>query len=182
MDNLKIIKENLHNWQSFEDLPPYTEIELLRIMDHYEKELLQSDSGTEAIIYAMLIFYRLKRKVTDDHLNELLQNSDEMSHPIVQEIQTLKHFFHVYQSLDDTDFSQFSIRETDFAPVKLKKVRALITELERMTELKGRHALSKSKLNDAYQLIFQQVEKVEDIAEGFAYALEQKKSIQDISV
>ncbi|SER09568.1 AAA+-type ATPase, SpoVK/Ycf46/Vps4 family [Gracilibacillus ureilyticus] len=181
MNNIHMIKEKLHNWSNFEDHPPFTEIELLRIIDHYEEELLKTDKDSEAILYAMLIYYRLKRQVTDDHLNELLVHSDKVNHPMVKEIQTLKHYLHVYQSLEEKDFSQYFIRETDFDPVKLKKVRALINELEAIGELKGTAVYSNSKLNNAYHYIFDQVEAVEDIAEGLAYALEHKKSVQDIA-
>ncbi|MFC4404480.1 AAA family ATPase [Gracilibacillus xinjiangensis] len=182
MDNLMLIKERLHNWESFEDSPPYSEIELLRIIDYYEDELLKTDNEMEAILYAMLIFYRLKRQVTDDHLNELLQLSDQVKHPMVQEIQLLKHYLHVYQSLQVIDFSQYFIRETDFDPVKLKKVRALLTELERMGDLKVRSNLkTNSTLSSAYNFIFEQAEKAGDLAEGLVYGLEHKKSIQDIS-
>ncbi|MDX8047050.1 AAA family ATPase [Gracilibacillus sp. S3-1-1] len=178
---LQKIEENIKSWQSFDETPPYNEIEILRILDKVEQASISLDADAEAILFSMLTFYRLKRNVADDHLNkqlDLLNNKSE--HPMVTGVQALKHYLGIFQEMKETDLSQFQIRETDFDPVKLKKVKGLLAEMERLSKLKNHQLNGTDKLKKAYDQIFEQIEWIEDVAETMVYALENRKSTKDI--
>ncbi|MFD2657099.1 AAA family ATPase [Gracilibacillus thailandensis] len=175
------IEEKIQSWNSLDENPPYTEVEILRILDKVEQAsfILQLDS--EALLYSMLTFYRLKRNVTDDHLNKHLEQlKKESNHPMVADVQALKHYLSIYNDLQETDLAQFTIRETDFDPVKLKKAKGLLTEMERLSKLKSIHTASNNRIKKTYDQIFEQVEYIEDVAETVVYTLEQRKSTKDI--
>ncbi len=95
MNNIDKIKEKIYSWTNIEKNPPFTEVELLRIMDEVNQHTLRLESKDAlAILYAMLIYYRLKRNVTDDHLNSsLTELMTETDHPVVEEVQSLKKIF-----------------------------------------------------------------------------------------
>ncbi|WP_051084539.1 AAA family ATPase [Gracilibacillus lacisalsi] len=175
------IEEKIQSWNSLDENPPYNEVEILRILDEVEQAsfLLQLDS--EALLYSMLTFYRLKRNVTDDHLNKHLEQlKKESNHPMVADVQALKHYLSIYNDFQETDLAQFTIRETDFDPVKLKKAKGLLTEMERLSKLKSIHTASNNRIKKTYDQIFEQVEYIEDVAETVVYTLEQRKSTKDI--
>ncbi|SHN17490.1 AAA+-type ATPase, SpoVK/Ycf46/Vps4 family [Gracilibacillus kekensis] len=175
------IENKIQRWNTLDDIPPYTEIEILRILDKVEQATFSLQVDSKAILYSMLTFYRLKRNVTDDHLNrhlEVLKKDSE--HPMVTEVQALKHYLHIFNVLHDVELVQYHIRETDFDPVKLKKAKALLEEMDRLTKLKSIQAASTSKLKKAYDQIFKQIEKIEDLAEVMVFTLEQRKSTKEI--
>ncbi|WP_163536885.1 AAA family ATPase [Gracilibacillus sp. YIM 98692] len=176
------IKENLYSWRSLEDRPPYTEIDLLRIIDQWKKDNIEVDQEIEAVLYSMLAFYRLKRNVTDDHLNKHLSSLEGNGiHPMVYEVQALKHYVHLYNYMKDINLSYYPLRETDFDPVKLKKAKALLKELKAFKKQKMRDYSNGGSLKHAYDDIFKQAEELEDITERIVFALERRKSQQEIS-
>lgn len=183
MNNIDKIKEKIYSWTNIEKNPPFTEVELLRIMDEVNQHTLRLESKDAlAILYAMLIYYRLKRNVTDDHLNSsLTELMTETDHPVVEEVQSLKKYLYLNNQLTDIDLSQYYVRETDFDPVKLKKVNALIKQLENIESLQSYLPKGTSEIKTAASSIFDQVEKLIDIANMISHGLEQKKSIQEIS-
>ncbi|WP_163580016.1 AAA family ATPase [Gracilibacillus saliphilus] len=175
------IEEKVQSWNSLDEIPPYNEVEILRILDKVEHASFSLQLDSEALLYSMLTFYRLKRNVTDDHLNKHIEQlKKESNHPMVADVQALKHYLSIYNDFQETDLAQFHIRETDFDPVKLKKAKGLLTEMERLLKLKSIHTASTNRIKRTYDQIFEQVEYIEDVAETVVYTLEQRKSSKDI--
>ncbi|WP_130859977.1 AAA family ATPase [Gracilibacillus phocaeensis] len=175
------IKAKIFQWNSLDDIPPFTEIEILRILDTLEQESIEADKDSLAILYSMLIFYRLKRNVTDDHLQKQIEGwKQETEQPIIKEMQSLHHYLSVYNEFVAIDWLQYQLRETDFDPVKLRKSKGLLKEIGQIEPLKMEQTASNSKIGKAYHQLFNQIEQIEDIAEGMVYALEQRKSTKDI--
>ncbi|QGH34651.1 AAA family ATPase [Gracilibacillus salitolerans] len=175
------IEKKIQSWNSLDEIPPYNEIEILRILDKVEQATFSLQVDSEALLYSMLTFYRLKRNVTDDHLNKHLEQlKQESNHPMVADVQTLKHYLSIYNDMQETDLVQYHIRETDFDPVKLKKAKALLMEMARFSKLKSIHTASTSRIKKTYDQIFDQVEFIEDVAESMVYTLEQRKSTKEI--
>ncbi|WP_208590872.1 AAA family ATPase [Gracilibacillus suaedae] len=175
------IEEKIQSWNSLDEIPPYNEVEILRIFDKVEQATFSLQVDSEALLYSMLTFYRLKRNVTDDHLNKHLEQlKKESNHPMVADVQALKHYLSIYNDIKETELAQFHIRETDFDPVKLKKAKGLLTEMDRLSQLKLIHTASNNRIKKTYDQIFDQVEYIEDVAETFVYTLEQRKSTKDI--
>ncbi|MFC4387550.1 AAA family ATPase [Gracilibacillus marinus] len=181
MDNFDLLKNKINQWKHIDDVPPYTEIELLRMIDCYEGEL-EKDKETETILYAMLVYYRLKRQVTDDYMNKVLEQSNFKNHPMVQEIIALKYFLFCSQQFQETDFNQYIMRETDFDPVKLKKAKALSKEITELEKLYDRTSNLQSSLKKAFSLIFDNMTELSDMTNEIIYALEQRKTVQIISL
>ncbi|UOQ50630.1 AAA family ATPase [Gracilibacillus caseinilyticus] len=175
------IEQKIQSWNSLDDIPPFNEIEILRLLEEVEQSSYSLSKGTEALLYSMLTFFRLKRNVTDDHLNHHLEQlKQDSEHPMVGEVQSLKHYLSVYQELAHVDLTQYQMRETDFDPVKLKKAKALVTELIDLAKLQVGGTGSTSNLKKVYDQIFVQIEELEDLAEGLIFALEQRKSTKEI--
>ncbi|MGP4041179.1 AAA family ATPase [Gracilibacillus sp. D59] len=175
------IEEKIQSWNSLDEIPPYNEIEILRILDKVEQATFSLQVDSEALLYSMLTFYRLKRNVTDDHLNKHLEQlKKESNHPMVADVQALKHYLSIYNDIQETDLAQYHIRETDFDPVKLKKAKALLAEMDRLSKLRSIHTASSNHIKKTYDQIFEQVEFIEDVAESMVYTLEQRKSTKEI--
>ncbi|SFM36929.1 AAA+-type ATPase, SpoVK/Ycf46/Vps4 family [Gracilibacillus orientalis] len=177
----KEIEEKIQSWNSLDEIPPYNEIEILRILDKVEQATFTLQVDSEALLYSMLAFYRLKRNVTDDHLNKHLEQlKQESNHPMIADVQALKHYLSIYNDMQEIALVQYHIRETDFDPVKLKKAKALLTEMDRLSKLKSIHTASTNRIKKTYDQIFEQVEFIEDVAESMVYTLEQRKSTKEI--
>ncbi|GAB2548597.1 AAA family ATPase [Gracilibacillus alcaliphilus] len=177
----KDIEVKLNNWNSLDDIPPFAEIEILRLLDEMEQADLSEEA--KALLYCMLILYRLKRNVTDDHLQKELEAVKQRSnHPMITEVQSLNHYLSTYNELAAMDLNQYQLRETDFNPVKLKKVKALLQEMNRLQQWKLKQQVAVSNIRKAYNQLFSQIEIIEEIAEDMAFALEQRKSIKEIQL
>ncbi|MGN8646932.1 AAA family ATPase [Gracilibacillus sp. HCP3S3_G5_1] len=179
--NWKETEEIIQSWNSLDDIPPYNEIEILRILDKVEQATFSLHVDSEALLYSMLTFYRLKRNVTDDHLNKHLEQLKKKSkHPMIAEVQSLKHYLSIYNDFQEIELVQYYIRETDFDPVKLKKAKALLAEMDRLSKLKSIQTVSTNRIKKTYDRIFEQVDLIQDVAEAMVYTLEQRKSTRDI--
>lgn len=179
--NWQETEEIIQSWNSLDDIPPYNEIEILRILDKVEQATFSLHVDSEALLYSMLTFYRLKRNVTDDHLNKHLEQLKKKSkHPMIAEVQSLKHYLSIYNDFQEMELVQYYIRETDFDPVKLKKAKALLAEMDRLSKLKSIQTVSTNRIKKTYDRIFEQVDLIRDVADAMVYTLEQRKSTRDI--
>ncbi|ENH96970.1 stage V sporulation protein K [Gracilibacillus halophilus YIM-C55.5] len=177
------IEHSISRWEALDQMPPYTEIELLRMIDHEEHGLITLSIQTKAILYSMLIYYRMQRDVGDDHLQEQLDTFPEEQVPsIVGEIKRIKHYLSFYQQLRSIDFSQYMIRETDFDPVKLKKAKAFLGELKPLEEyslLEQDKTLG--KLTQAFYQVIEQITSLKDVLQEMVEGLEQRRTVQSLS-
>ncbi|GAE91506.1 ATPase [Gracilibacillus boraciitolerans JCM 21714] len=177
----KEIDTKIKSWNNLDEIPPFTEIDILRILDQMEQAPFPIQADSEALLYSMLTFFRLKRNVTDDHLNKHLEALKQHTKlPMVEEVQSLKHFLYVFNVLQNLELVLYNIRETDFDPVKLKKAKALLEKMHQLLNLKKLHSVAPNHLKKVYDQIFNQIEEIEDLSEEMVYILEQRKSSKEI--
>ncbi|GGM37620.1 hypothetical protein GCM10011351_24790 [Paraliobacillus quinghaiensis] len=128
VDEKEIIK-----WDSLKKNPTLTEIEILRFLDHIETQEHSYSEQATSILYCMLVFHRLKRHTQEDYLVETLLDkaaSYDETVTIYQSIQSVKAYFYFYTQFKKLSLETWSIRETDFDPAKLKKVKSWLEQLE----------------------------------------------------
>ncbi len=55
---LEEIENKILSWNSLDDIPPYTEIEILRILDRFQYSNLSLKVDTEALLYTHLLPFK----------------------------------------------------------------------------------------------------------------------------
>lgn len=124
-------REKLHQWQSIEEEPPFTEIEALRLLDDNENRNEKISSFDQVYLYSVLIYHRIKREVSEDFFVQYLTSFTREELPdVARQLLSIKKYLSFYTDLEELDFNQYYIRETDFDPVKLKKAKAFLHEID----------------------------------------------------
>ncbi|MRH42602.1 AAA family ATPase [Aquibacillus halophilus] len=182
--DVKILKKKISQWSSTNDKPPLYEVEVLRIIDWIKGQQIQSFSKANlSNLYCMLAFYRLKRNFNDDQITELLLEEAERmdeKQPVLLEIKNLKFYFNFYSELNTSDFKDWSIRETDFDPAKLKKAKELLEQVNNLINqidfLKNTKIDDKSELNNLTSEIDNELRGLNESLETSINSIENKRS------
>ncbi|WP_226034843.1 AAA family ATPase [Aquibacillus saliphilus] len=186
MDDFDIneLEAIINQWTSTSDKPPLYEVEVLRRLDWFSFQQKQAISKESlANLYCMLAFFRLKRNFDDDQITELLLKEAESinkTQPVLLEIKNLKLYFNFYSDLESSDFGDWSIRETDFDPAKLKKSKELLNEVDRLIDhIKNAKATitdNKNKLNEIFLSIEGELLSLSDTLNSVINSIESRKS------
>ncbi|WP_138414652.1 AAA family ATPase [Aquibacillus sediminis] len=180
MKNIKKLKElekEIVEWDSIHDIPPLKEIEILRLLDKSKQDIIEIDSSTISILYTMLAYYRLQRNFNDNKITDtLLQEAafHDSTSVVLNELKNLKSYFNFYSSMQIDVFAEWSIRETDFDQVKLKKSKELLEEIEVVLEKKSETGVIAEKNTESeLYLLFQKIEKqLQSLAETLEETIE----------
>ncbi|MBM7572137.1 AAA family ATPase [Aquibacillus albus] len=131
------LETTIVEWKTIHSIPPLKEVEVLRNIDAVQKQNLSLSSTSISILYSMLVFYRLKRSFNDDRITDiLLEEAKKYDDPptTLIEIMEMKSFFNFYSTFKDSTLEDWSIRETDFDPAKLKKINELLSDIDQIQQ------------------------------------------------
>lgn len=130
------LEQQIQSWSTISDLPPLNEVEVLRSID----DVLQDENSSEfnlAGLYTMLAFYRLRRNYKSDQVTDTLLKdavSFDAYPDVLPDLIKIKSFFTFYTVLNRVPFSEWTIRETDYDPAKIKKAKELSSEVHDLIE------------------------------------------------
>jgi SpoVK/Ycf46/Vps4 family AAA+-type ATPase len=182
----KINEATLLNWTDIDQSPPYREIDCLRAIDQYRAEPEKLSDTAVSALHTMLVYHRLKRHHDVDHLSDkllTLAKEYDADFPMIDTLAQIKQFYRVFQDIKTLDITDFSMRETDFDQLKLKKMTELKDEINRFFEL-TRHVsiYSSSKSHPLYH-IFKElkealVELETDLDEGIDLIENRRTGVQ----
>ncbi|WP_407269826.1 AAA family ATPase [Radiobacillus sp. PE A8.2] len=185
------LQEKIESWESIQQYPPLKEVEALRMLDQVKQQQLNISDQSLAILYTILAFYRLKRNFNDDQMtNKLLIEAENIdTEPLIlAELKHLKQFFHFYSALSQIKLNQWSIRETDFDPAKLKKMNELHDELDKIfqqtNKMHQKQSQNKSHLSTVFDSIVSKLQHLSDTLSESISLLENKRNavpVQDLN-
>ncbi|WP_079709549.1 AAA family ATPase [Paraliobacillus ryukyuensis] len=179
-----INEDKITNWKSLDQLPPLTEVEILRVLDDVEKDKQTVANETMALLYTMLAFHRLKRHTeTDPFVDFLLRKAGDYDAtiPVYQSIQQIKSYYQFYLALSEQQFEEWSLRETDFAPVKLKKMNQWVERLQNLLDSTTIESSNDLEIGRLYKKIIQQINDLIETLEDAIAMLENKRTGAPIS-
>ncbi|GAA5415209.1 Holliday junction ATP-dependent DNA helicase RuvB [Paraliobacillus ryukyuensis] len=179
-----INEDKITNWKSLDQLPPLTEVEILRVLDDVEKEKQTVANETMALLYTMLAFHRLKRHTeTDPFVDFLLRKAGDYDAtiPVYQSIQQIKSYYQFYLALSEQQFEEWALRETDFAPVKLKKMNQWVERLQNLLDSTTIESSNDLEIGRLYKKIIQQINDLIETLEDAIAMLENKRTSAPIS-
>ena len=177
-------REKLHQWQSIEEEPPFTEIEALRLLDDNENRNEKISSFDQVYLYSVLIYHRIKREVSEDFFVQYLTSFTREELPdVARQLLSIKKYLSFYTDLEELDFNQYYIRETDFDPVKLKKAKAFLHEIDELqpvttTEVKP----PETQLTKVHDELVHVIDQTKKILNEVIYLLEQRRSGHDMAI
>ncbi|MDL4839551.1 AAA family ATPase [Aquibacillus rhizosphaerae] len=175
--NIAELEQEIINWDTIESLPPFNEVEVLRFLDTYHDKI---KNKTLASLYSMLSFYRLKRNFSDDQITEVLlekaKKYDETQSAFI-EIINFKSYFNFYSSLEQVNFENWSIRETDFGSVKIKKAKEWKDEVENLINDKEKEMNSHNRLSEIYNEIIDELNNLKETLESSIELLESRRAV-----
>ncbi|CQR47591.1 Stage V sporulation protein K [Paraliobacillus sp. PM-2] len=148
----------INSWKSINELPPLTEQEVLRLLNQINEKKLSMENETIATLYTMLAFYRLKRHTDEDTLIDFLLNkarSHDASIHVYQSIDEIKLYYQFYLQLKNININNWSVRETDFDPAKLKKMMEWLDILHTLQN----HTIQASKANKDMDETYRKIKK-----------------------
>lgn len=129
----KIKESELLKWNDLNIAPPYDEIDCLRAIDQIYAEPDRLSSKAIAVLYVMLSYHRLMRHHETDRLTDRLlglAKEQDSSFDLIEELNQTKQFHHILVSMLDLNLGEWSIREADYDPAKLKKMKAWKDDLD----------------------------------------------------
>ncbi len=131
------ISGQLEQWTTISQNPPLSELEALRLINDWQQGVIDIPDFYKAVVYMIVVFHRLKRNQEDDHIVDfLLKETDEFTEKpeAFQDLKNIKTYLNFYSDLEKLPLADWAIRETDFDPAKLKKIRELAHEIEGFLE------------------------------------------------
>ncbi|QDP40296.1 AAA family ATPase [Radiobacillus deserti] len=183
MDNHQINQQ----WSIYKETPPLSEVEALRLIDTY-KNNSEISAEQKANVYGMLAFYRLNRHYDEDRITETLLEEGKQLYPdapVLQELSNLKKYFAFYANLSFDELENWSIRETDFEPAKLKKCTELkdviTTILNKVEPIEEDTGTSKSQLFDLYKNMCKKLTDLQELLSETIEELENRRSNISVS-
>lgn len=177
-----ITESEIITWNTLEMQVPLTEVNTLRTLDRVESNELNYSKQAISVLYSMLAFHRLKRlENTDDLIDLLLDKAESYDHtvPVYQSLRNIKAYFHFYNELEVLKIATWSIRETDFDPVKFKKMNEWLDQLLSLRQ----NTIIEKQTNETQPTIVTIYKKIEktindfiEIIEDSITSLENKRS------
>ncbi|WP_181348552.1 AAA family ATPase [Thalassobacillus sp. CUG 92003] len=122
----------LKQWDTLAQKPPMNEVDALRYLDEHEDQLHEEQ---RLRLYAVLAYYRMKRRVLHDPIaEELMETSRKLDDPprVIKELQSARTMLHAFYTLQDAAMEQWTMHETDHQTQKEKKANTI---LERVNAL-----------------------------------------------
>ncbi|WP_112180992.1 AAA family ATPase [Paraliobacillus zengyii] len=177
-----ITEAEIIKWDTLETEVPLTEVDTLRMLDQLESNERDYSKQAIAVLYSMLAFHRLKRLENSDYLIDLLLDkaaSYDDTVTVYQSLRDIKTYFHFYNELEKLEVATWSIRETDFDPVNLKKLNEWLIQLQQLKK----NAITKREPNETQPEIVSIYKRIEktisdfiEIVEDSIASLENKRS------
>ncbi|SNZ10070.1 AAA+-type ATPase, SpoVK/Ycf46/Vps4 family [Terribacillus aidingensis] len=171
------LTEQVIAWSSMDRTPPLSEIEALRMAS----ALTEEEETLKQGLYRIIAFYRIMRVHKQDPISKQLLAASERTHPIVQEIDQFAQVNSYYLTIMDTDLPQWSIRETDFDPAKLKKSQSLHDQLTEAMQMYPRRLSGTNKLAAAYNRSYEELEDLLVLLEQTIETIEKRKTGSPVS-
>lgn len=159
----KINETTLLNWTDINTKPPYREIDCLRAIDQYRAEPDKLTHTAVSTLHTMLVYHRLMRHHETDHLSDKLLNiakAYDQKLPMIDTLTQIKQFYRVFQDIKTLDIADFTLRETDFDQLKLKKMTLLKAEINRFFELTRHVSIYQSGKEEPLHKIFTELKNV----------------------
>ncbi|GAA0297979.1 SpoVK/Ycf46/Vps4 family AAA+-type ATPase [Gracilibacillus halotolerans] len=177
-------REILHQWKSIEKEPPFTEIGALRLLDEINEQKEEISVYDQVYLYSVLIYHRMKRDVSEDvFISYLASYIDEELPDVARQLLSVKKYFSFYTELEELDFNQYYIRETDFDPVKLKKAKAFLNEISELrADVSDEGTLTEDKLTKVYDELLHVIDQTKKILNEVIFLLEQRRSGHDMAI
>ncbi|WP_053219552.1 AAA family ATPase [Virgibacillus senegalensis] len=175
------ITQQLEQWTTISQPPPFTEVEVLRIINDWQQGEQEISTYHKAIAYMNVAYYRLQRNKEDDHIVDLLlkETASVNEQPqVLYELKNIKAYLNFHAELEKLPLAEWAIRETDFDPAKLKKIRELEENIEEFLET-SRSIQEKNDGESFQQIGSQIVERLQqllDMLKESGYAIENKKT------
>ncbi|MFB1049471.1 AAA family ATPase [Paraliobacillus sp. JSM ZJ581] len=179
IEKQEIDEAAIHNWTSINDLPPLTEVDVLRILNEKNEQTIQLENKTIATLYTMLAFHRLKRHTEEDELIDFLldkASSHDSSIEAYQSVKEIKSYFQFYLQLKQLDLQSWSLRETDFDPAKLKKIQEWHAMLQSLENEINDISVQNKDLNQLYENIQQTIVDFKSHLENATKLLQNKRN------
>nr|WP_117170365.1 AAA family ATPase [Paraliobacillus sediminis] len=169
-------------WDTLETEVPLTEVATLRILDCVESNEMNYSEQAIAVLYSMLTFHRLKRLENSDYLIDLLLDkaaSFDDTVPVYQSLRDIKTYLRFYNELENLEVDSWSIRETDFDPVKFKKLNEWLKQLQTLQKraiIKKESNKTQPKIVTIYKSIEKTLKDFIEMVEDNIALLENKRS------
>lgn len=153
--------DKIAEWSSVYEQPPLGEIETLRMLN----DLKNNDKATSVSplllskLYAMAAYHRLLRnqhqnKVTAAILAEVKKIETDTA--LAESLTNIMIFYEFYRIWTNISLENWALRETDFDPVKIKKITELEKELSNLYETGTVIDFQRSEEIGETEYIFQQ--------------------------
>lgn len=181
MVDIRTVDETtIKNWNTLDEYPPLTEVEVLRIFDEMD---LTKDIYTKpavAMLYTMLVFHRLKRHTQGDPFVDFLLNkakSYDDTIPVYQSIIQIKRYFQFYLKMKENNVHSWSIRETDFDPAKRKNFNEWLLVLNTLLDtMTSEDSDQQHEIDQIYQTLRQTIIDFITVLEDAMEQLDRKRT------
>ncbi|SDL70937.1 AAA family ATPase [Sediminibacillus halophilus] len=179
-DNITITGQ-LEQWTTINQHPPFSEVEALRLVNDWQNGTREISEFHQAVVYMIVAFHRLKRNQEDDHIVDLLlkETGKLIEKPVVlQELKSIKTYLNFYSELEKLPLAEWAIRETDFDPAKLKKIRELSVEMDEFLNKNSliQEEFDDSRLSQVVSQILDRIYRLLDMLKEAGDAIENKKT------
>ncbi|WP_306417002.1 AAA family ATPase [Halobacillus sp. Marseille-P3879] len=171
----------LQQWTNLDEVPPVSEVEVLRYLNN-EKTI--EDSEVKATLYVILAYYRIKRHPAQDSLaDQFIDRAKELapSHPIVQDLYDCVQIMRGYTLLQRKTFDQWILHETDHNSAKSKKVQSILMDVDALIT-QWNDNLAESKIVDVdrplvklYQEIYEQLSELQNTLVDAQESIQQRR-------
>lgn len=181
MQEKEIAEDKMIKWSSIYQGPPVEEIEILRLLNAArQKDQSKASALYLSKLYTGAAFYRLKRNQHDNQITELiLSEAKKLAEDpeMVTTLQTSMHYYSFYKKWEEVPVEKWVLRETDFDPVKLKKITELEKELTLLHQSGEEVFLSSHNQTKSTEIYFRQV--IQELMEFIELLRQSKKSLEN---
>ncbi|MFD1018311.1 AAA family ATPase [Thalassobacillus hwangdonensis] len=173
------LKLQLQQWTSIDQAPPITEMEALKYFDETDMET----DEVSATLYAVLAWYRIKRRPDQDQLVEFFIKQayeSKENDPLISQLFDAKQMAKSYHQMKKVQPEQWLMHETDHDSAKMKKAKTVSVEIEELLlhwdrELAEKTLVDASSRLKAYQLVYYHLNELKSLLAEAIETIENKR-------